>query len=132
MGDVSSAEDVERWLETVERELGPVDLLAANAGISIAHEDVWEVEPEEWWHVHEVNVLGVFLCCRAVIPSMLGAQAGANRRDGEWRRVPSGGAVDRLHVEQGGRASLRGNAREPGPGANRRLLHSAQDSFARR
>ena len=76
---MSSAEDVERWVETVERELGPVDLLAANAGISTAHEDVWEVEPEEWWHVLEVNVLGVFLCCRAVVPSMLGAQAGANR-----------------------------------------------------
>ena len=27
--------------------------------------------PERWWHVHEVNVLGVFLCCRAVIPQML-------------------------------------------------------------
>ncbi len=70
-GDVSSAEDVSRWVETVARELGPIDLLAANAGISIAHEDVWEVEPEAWWHVHEVNVLGVFLCCRAVIPGML-------------------------------------------------------------
>ena len=75
-GDVSSAEDVERWLETVERELGPVDLLAANAGISSAHEDVWEIEPEEWWHVHEVNVLGVFLCCRAVLPGMLESERG--------------------------------------------------------
>ena len=104
VGDVSSAEDVERWLETVERELGPIDLLVANAGISSAHEDVWEIEPEEWWHVHEVNVLGVFLCCRAVLPGMLERRRRANRDDGEWRRVPPGGAVDRVHVEQGGRA----------------------------
>jgi NAD(P)-dependent dehydrogenase (short-subunit alcohol dehydrogenase family) len=75
-GDVSNFKDVERWFETVERELGPVDLLAANAGISAAHENVWEVLPEEWWHVHEVNVLGVFLCCRAVIPSMLERRLG--------------------------------------------------------
>jgi 3-oxoacyl-[acyl-carrier protein] reductase len=31
----------------------------------------WELEPDEWWHVFEVNVLGVYLCCRAVIPGML-------------------------------------------------------------
>lgn len=66
-GDVSKREDVERWFA----EVGDIDLLVANAGISIAHDDIWEVEPEEWWRVHEVNVLGVFLCCRAVIPGML-------------------------------------------------------------
>ena len=31
----------------------------------------WEVDPAEWWHVQEINVLGVHLCCRAVIPGML-------------------------------------------------------------
>ena len=31
----------------------------------------WEVDPDEWWRVLEVNVLGVHLCCRAVIPGML-------------------------------------------------------------
>jgi NAD(P)-dependent dehydrogenase (short-subunit alcohol dehydrogenase family) len=29
------------------------------------------MDPDEWWHVHEVNVLGVYLCCRSVIPRML-------------------------------------------------------------
>jgi NAD(P)-dependent dehydrogenase (short-subunit alcohol dehydrogenase family) len=71
---------------TVERRLGPIDLLVANAGISIAHEDIWEVEPEEWWRVHEVNVLGVFLSCRAVIPRML------ERRTGRIVVVASGAA----------------------------------------
>jgi NAD(P)-dependent dehydrogenase (short-subunit alcohol dehydrogenase family) len=71
VGDVSNHDDVRRWVEETETQLGPIDLLAANAGISTAHEDVWEVEPDEWWRVHEVNVLGVFLCCRAVIPGML-------------------------------------------------------------
>ena len=34
LGDVSRADDVERWVETVERELGPIELLVCNAGIS--------------------------------------------------------------------------------------------------
>ena len=75
--DVSRADDVERMVAETEQALGPVDLLVANAGISIAHEDIQDVDPERWWHVHEVNVLGVFLCCRAVVPGML--QRGAGR-----------------------------------------------------
>jgi 3-oxoacyl-[acyl-carrier protein] reductase len=67
VGDVSRREDVERWVA----ELGPVDLLVANAGIAAWEERAWELEPEEWWHVLEVNVLGVYLCCRAVIPGMI-------------------------------------------------------------
>jgi NAD(P)-dependent dehydrogenase (short-subunit alcohol dehydrogenase family) len=69
--DVSKREDVERMVETVERELGPIDLLVANAGIGLRESDAWEMEPDEWWHVLEVNVLGVYLSTRAVIPGML-------------------------------------------------------------
>jgi 3-oxoacyl-[acyl-carrier protein] reductase len=69
--DVSRREDVERLVVEVERELGPVDLLCANAGLAGWEDAAWEVDPERWWHVLEVNVLGVYLCCRAVIPGML-------------------------------------------------------------
>jgi 3-oxoacyl-[acyl-carrier protein] reductase len=69
--DVSKREDVERMVETVERELGPVDLLVANAGVMIDESAAWEVDPDEWWHVQEINVLGVYLSTRAVIPGML-------------------------------------------------------------
>jgi 3-oxoacyl-[acyl-carrier protein] reductase len=67
VGDVSRREDVERWVA----ELGEVDLLVANAGIAGWESAAWEVDPDEWWHVFEVNVLGVYLCCRAVIPGMI-------------------------------------------------------------
>jgi NAD(P)-dependent dehydrogenase (short-subunit alcohol dehydrogenase family) len=70
-GDVSSAEDVERMVTETERELGPIDLLVANAGTGMREERAWELAPEDWWHVLEVNVLGVYLSCRAVIPGML-------------------------------------------------------------
>jgi NAD(P)-dependent dehydrogenase (short-subunit alcohol dehydrogenase family) len=66
VGDVSRREDVERWFA----ELGPVDLLVANAGTGNRGVS-WELDPEEWWQVFEVNVLGVHLCCNAVIPGML-------------------------------------------------------------
>jgi 3-oxoacyl-[acyl-carrier protein] reductase len=67
VGDVSRQEDVERWA----RELGEVDLLVANAGRNLREQRAWEVDPGEWWNVCEVNVLGVYLCCRAVIPGMI-------------------------------------------------------------
>ena len=69
--DVSRRQDVERMVAEVERELGPIDLLVNNAGIAIWEDSAWEVPVEEWWHVLEVNVLGPYLCCRAVIPEMI-------------------------------------------------------------
>ena len=71
VGDVSQSEDVEEWIERTENELGPIDLLAANAGISSPEGATWEVPVEEWWNVLEANVLGVHLSCRGVIPGML-------------------------------------------------------------
>ena len=78
-----AAETGGRWIEldvadraSVERavaDAGPVDLLVANAGINEGMDErpSWTLDPDEWWHVYEVNVLGVHLCCRAVIPGML-------------------------------------------------------------
>ena len=67
--DVADRGSVERSVA----EAGELDLLVANAGISEGHEQrpSWEIDPDDWWHVYEVNVLGVHLCCRAVIPGML-------------------------------------------------------------
>jgi len=64
--DVSARDSVERGFG----EAGPVDLLVANAGTG-NRGVTWEIDPDEWWRVFEVNVLGVHLCCRAVIPGML-------------------------------------------------------------
>ena len=58
-------------VDAMAAEVGDVDLLVANAGIGGRDGHTWELDPEEWWSVLEVNVLGVHLCCRAVIPGML-------------------------------------------------------------
>jgi 3-oxoacyl-[acyl-carrier protein] reductase len=70
--DVTDREAVERTVS----EAGPVDLLVANAGIASQDGATWEVEPEDWWRTFEVNVLGVHLCCGAVIPRMLARGSG--------------------------------------------------------
>jgi 3-oxoacyl-[acyl-carrier protein] reductase len=66
VGDVASHNDVSRWVQ----EADPVDLLVANAGTGNRGVS-WELDPDEWWRVFEVNVLGVHLCCNAVIPGMI-------------------------------------------------------------
>jgi 3-oxoacyl-[acyl-carrier protein] reductase len=65
--DVSDRVAVERAVA----EAGEVDLLVANAGIGGSGGATWELDPADWWRVLEINVLGVHLCCRAVIPRML-------------------------------------------------------------
>jgi 3-oxoacyl-[acyl-carrier protein] reductase len=69
--DVADRQAVERMVAETERELGPIDLLVANAGVAIWEKSAWEIDPDEWWRVLEVNVLGVYLSCRAVIPGMI-------------------------------------------------------------
>jgi 3-oxoacyl-[acyl-carrier protein] reductase len=64
---VSDRESVERAVA----EAGEIDLLVANAGIGGQGQATWEADPKDWWRVFEVNVLGVHLACRAVIPGML-------------------------------------------------------------
>ena len=66
VGDVSKREDVERMIESAD----PIDLLVANAGIA-KWEDSWETDPDEWWRILEVNVLGVYLTCRLALPGMI-------------------------------------------------------------
>lgn len=85
-GDVSRSEDVDAWVDAVASKLGPVDLLVNNAGISRSGLPLWEEDVDAWWHVFEVNVLGVMLCCRAVLPSM------RERGGGRIVNVGSGGS----------------------------------------
>ena len=80
VGDVSRREDVERWA----RDAGALDLLVCNAGISGPGEVF--AGPEDWWRTFEVNVLGVYLCCRAFAPGMV------ERGGGRIVNVASGAA----------------------------------------
>jgi 3-oxoacyl-[acyl-carrier protein] reductase len=51
--------------------LGGIDILVNNAGISGPNHTVWEYPVEAWQQVIDINLLGVFYCCRSVVPVML-------------------------------------------------------------
>ena len=48
--------------------LGGIDILVNNAGIAGPNHPLWEYPLEAWREVVEVNLLGTFYCCRAVVP----------------------------------------------------------------
>ena len=69
--DVADAGQVQASVERVHQALGPVDILVNNAGVgTVAPYEVADYEIAEWDRIVNVNLRGVFLCCRAVLPSM--------------------------------------------------------------
>jgi NAD(P)-dependent dehydrogenase (short-subunit alcohol dehydrogenase family) len=68
--DVTDAQAVRRMVTDVERLLGPVDLLVANAAVVTPLGPAWEADAEEWWRTLEINLRGPYLCAHAVLPAM--------------------------------------------------------------
>jgi len=50
---------------------GHIDILVNNAGITGGNGTTWELDPEVWRRVIEVNLIGPYLTCRAVVPHMI-------------------------------------------------------------
>ena len=50
---------------------GRIDILVNNAGITGGNAPTWELSPEVWRRVVEVNLVGPYLTCRAVVPQMV-------------------------------------------------------------
>lgn len=73
--DVSSEADVRHLFECTEDRLGPVDILVNNAGVMILS-PIAETPVAEWQRVMGVNLLGAFLCSKAVMPSMMARKTG--------------------------------------------------------
>ena len=69
--DVSDAPAVDRAAESTINEHHSIDILVANAGIAGPNHTMWEYPVEEWHRVVNVNLLGVYHCCRAIVPHML-------------------------------------------------------------
>ena len=74
--DVSVEDDVEALFERIKSEYGRVDVLVNNVGIWFRR-PFKEITVDEWDRVIAVNLRGVFLCIRAVLPLMEAAGGGA-------------------------------------------------------
>lgn len=69
--DVTDIASIERGVETCLKGSGKIDILVANAGIAGPNLTTWEYPVDSWKQVIETNLIGVYLCCRAVMPHML-------------------------------------------------------------
>jgi NAD(P)-dependent dehydrogenase (short-subunit alcohol dehydrogenase family) len=79
--NVAHADDVERAFRDVDDLLGGVDVLIANAGISIRHPFL-EITAEDWRRVVAVNLDGVFHCAQAAAHRMAAERPGGGRNGG--------------------------------------------------
>ena len=74
--DVSDTASVDQAAASTMAKHGKVDILVANAGIAGPNHTTWEYPVEEWRRVIEINLLGVYYCCRAVLPHMIAQNYG--------------------------------------------------------
>ncbi|MBX4967855.1 SDR family NAD(P)-dependent oxidoreductase [Rhizobium binae] len=74
--DVSDSMAVSETVRKVSRTFGAVDLLINNAGETGPIDHAWQVDIGDWWRTFETNLLGAFLCTRAVLPQMVERRKG--------------------------------------------------------
>jgi len=75
--DLREADQITALAEKVASELGPTDVLVNNSGIAGAMGNMWEIDLEGWQETMDVNLTGVFLCCRAFLPAMIERRTGS-------------------------------------------------------
>ncbi len=74
--DVSQHESVAAAVKATVTHAGRIDALVNSAGITGPNTTVWDYPVEAWRQVMDVNLTGVFLCCREVVPHMREANYG--------------------------------------------------------
>ena len=75
--DISNEESVQAMVHATLNEHGRVDILVNNAGI-FPTSAVEEMQEEEWDRVIGTNLVGTFLCSKAVVPHLLAQRSGTN------------------------------------------------------
>jgi 3-oxoacyl-[acyl-carrier protein] reductase len=78
--DVSKQKDTEAMAKQTLSKFGRIDILVNNAAMfsrnPATRAPTWELDPQEFEKLMKVNVTGVFLCCRAVLPQMIKQKGG--------------------------------------------------------
>jgi len=68
--DVSNYKEVEKCITDITKSSN-IDILINNAGITGPTAALWEYDVEMWKKVVDINLMGTFNCCRAIVPNMI-------------------------------------------------------------
>ena len=68
--DVTNYKDVKKNVSQIITDTN-IDILINNAGITGPTGPLWEYEVETWNKIVQVNLMGTFNCCRAIVPNMI-------------------------------------------------------------
>lgn len=73
--DVAILEQAADLIAAAEADMGPVEVLICNAGIAL-QKLITDLTEEEWDRIFDVNIKGVFACCKAALPGMIRRHSG--------------------------------------------------------
>jgi NAD(P)-dependent dehydrogenase (short-subunit alcohol dehydrogenase family) len=76
IADVTDPGQLAGAVACLRQQLGPFDLLVNNAGMVGPIGPLWEVDATEWWKTMDVNLRGVILASRLVLPAMVAQRRG--------------------------------------------------------
>ncbi len=132
--DITDPDHVERMAKQALDRFGKVDVLVNNSGIGGPSGPMWELDLDEWRRTFAVNVDGVFLVSRAMMPQMIERCAGSVINIGSitgkrplWGRTPYAATkaaligLTRTLAEEAGPHGVRVNLISPGFVAGPRL-----------
>ena len=68
--DVSNYNEVEKCVNEITKESN-IDILINNAGITGPTSTLWEYDVQMWKKILDINLVGTFNCCKAVVPNMI-------------------------------------------------------------
>ncbi len=136
--DVSDETQVNRMVQGALERFSKIDILVNNAGVPGPVGPLWKNDVSYWIRTMQVNVTGVFLCCRAALPVMLAHKRGKiiNIYGGRGRNVSSYGAskvavadlTETLSLELEG-TNIQVNALSPGS-VHTRMWEETRDAAA--
>ena len=69
--DVTSYDSIENSVKETLEKNNTIDILVNNAGIAGPSFKTWEYPIDQWQNVVDIDLTGVFYCCRAIVPHML-------------------------------------------------------------
>ena len=68
--DISNYQDVEKNVTDITSKTN-IDILINNAGITGPTGPLWEYDVDTWNKIVQINLMGTFNCCRAIVPNMI-------------------------------------------------------------